>query len=120
MTTTNNKSKMSIQTENIPSLDDQSLLKIKPENYGSTTGETIGLMRNKQYSIKDLEFIVEKFAVSLTIILYTQKLTAEFCIKYMLRDDEDYCVTDMDRYIGNETILYYQKHLTQEDLNVKY
>jgi len=120
MTTTNNKSKMPIQINNIPSLDDLSLLKIKPENYGSTTAETIGLMINKQYSIKDLEFIVENFAVSLTAILYTQKLTAEFCIKYMLRDDEYYCITDMDGYICNETILYHQPHLSQDDLKVKY
>ena len=94
--------------------DDPYLMSIDPKKYYCTTSETIGLMNGKKYSIGDLEFIVENLSVSLYSILSTQKLTHEFCIKYILRGDERYCITDGDSYIGSEDILHHQKHLSNK------
>ena len=91
-------------------IEDISLLDINPTAYWSTSAQDIRL-KDKKYCIGDLEFIIENLSVRLTSILYTQKLTAEFCIKYMLRDDEHYCLSDSDTYITVDLILKYQKHL---------
>ena len=68
----------------------------------------------------DLFFIVENLSVKLIDILRTQKLTANFCVKYLLSDDNDfYCIGESDKDICNGDVLYYQKHLTQKDLLTK-
>ena len=66
-----------------------------------------------KYDIKTLEMNI--FNVSLKVLLQTQKLTPEFCVKYILSDE--YSLSDSDTFITNEYVLYYQPHITQEDLN---
>ena len=67
----------------------------------------------RKYDIKILEhsyrMLIDK--LSLKIIVKTQKLTSEFCIKYILCDQKDpYDVID------KTYILKYQPHLTLESL----
>jgi hypothetical protein len=66
-----------------------------------------------KYSIKILEKNIMN--VSLKVLLQTQKLTPDFCVKYILSDD--YSFTDSDSFITDSYVLYYQPHITQEDLN---
>ena len=70
-------------------IENKLLSDISPTDYWSTSAQDIQL-KEKKYTISDLEFIIENLSVRLTSILYTQKLTSEFCIKYILRDDEYY------------------------------
>tara|TARA_Y100000389_G_C17392710_1_gene480784 strand:+ start:132 stop:377 length:246 start_codon:yes stop_codon:yes gene_type:complete len=70
---------------------------------------------NKNYTIKELEKIVENGNVSLLHILKTQKLTLSFCNKYLLDETNKYCVTEMDENILLGDVLYYQNHLKRED-----
>ena len=67
----------------------------------------------KKYDIETLEFNIDR--LGLKRLLVTQKLTAEFCIKYLLNPEEHgMCVED--HYISKNDILLYQKHITPEEL----
>lgn len=71
------------------------------------------LLNNKYYySIELLEKNVDH--LNKKILLSTQKLTAEFCIKYILDDNID--GGSEDTYIFDVGyILEFQKHLTRQD-----
>tara|TARA_B110000093_G_scaffold80613_1_gene87452 strand:- start:261 stop:584 length:324 start_codon:yes stop_codon:yes gene_type:complete len=56
--------------------------------------------------------------LNLKSLLKTQKLTAEFCIKYILNDE--YAYTDSEEYITTKEVVIYQKHLTNDDLDKAY
>ena len=70
-------------------------------------------LRLRQYDIKTLEDNID--VLHSKTLVTTQKLTADFCIKYIL---------DMDIESGNEDsyifdfpyILFFQKHLSYEEL----
>jgi hypothetical protein len=49
-------------------------------------------------------------------IISTQILTADYCIKYILDEKFGYITIVEDTYICDSDVLYYQKHLTQQDL----
>jgi hypothetical protein len=66
------------------------------------------------YSINLLELNIRN--LNKKILLATQKLTAEFCIKYILDLDidngsEDSYIYDVDYILG------FQKHLTRQEFN---
>jgi len=71
------------------------------------------LFNNKfGYTIKELEESVDN--LSITYLLYYQKLTAEFCAKYILND---YCATCVeDTYYSSNDVLRLQKHITLLEL----
>ena len=71
------------------------------------------LLKNKNtYSSEVLEKNVKNF--NKKILLATQKLTADFCIKYILDDNID--GGSEDSYLFDvDYILDFQTHLTKED-----
>jgi hypothetical protein len=74
-------------------------------------------LRYKKYDIATLEYNINR--LSLRTLLKTQKLTPEFCVKYILNSD-DYASCDEDTYICEEDVLIYQKHILQKDLDEIY
>ena len=78
------------------------------------------LLKNcNYYDITTLEQNISN--LRLKIILKTQKLTPDFCVKYIL--SEEYAFWDNEMYICEGDVLSAQKHITQEDLDkswVKY
>ena len=73
------------------------------------------LINNKNfYDIDTLEFNIKN--LNKKILLSTQKLTPEFCIKYIL--DMDIDSGSEDSYIYDiDYILYFQKHITHEEMS---
>ena len=70
-------------------------------------------LRYKKYDIVTLEYNIDRLC--LRTLLTTQKLTPEFCVKYILNDEEHgMCVEDS--YLFDEDILKFQEHITQKDL----
>jgi hypothetical protein len=70
------------------------------------------LLKNK-YTIAELEASIDNLSVK--YLLNYQKLTAEFCAKYIL---SDYCATcQEDTYICTGDVLHKQPHLTRSELN---
>jgi len=68
---------------------------------------------NNQYDCKTLQENI--YAVSLIIILQTQKLTADFCAKYIL--NEDFQFLEEDQCITIDMVKKYQPHITNIDLD---
>lgn len=52
--------------------------------------------------------------LNLCTILHTQKLTAEFCIKYIF--NEKYAYTEDEVYIVDNAVLRLQPHITKQEL----
>jgi hypothetical protein len=70
------------------------------------------LLKNK-YTIAELEASIDNLSVK--YLLNYQKLTAEFCAKYIL---SDYCATcQEDTYICTGDVLNKQPQLTRSELN---
>lgn len=67
---------------------------------------------NKKYSIEILEKNI--YNLSILIILRTQLLTPDFCVKYIL--SEEYASTNEETYICDFDVLRHQPHITQQDL----
>jgi hypothetical protein len=65
----------------------------------------------KQFNLETLKANI--YAVSLTDILKTQKLTADFCIKYILNSDFQF--TDEDQVITIELVRKFQPHISNID-----
>ena len=70
------------------------------------------MLRRKKYDIQLLEKNIRNF--SMKTLLYTQDLTAEFCIKYILNEKYASCVEDTFLSIGD--VLNSQKHLTRSSI----
>jgi hypothetical protein len=79
---------------------------------GNTMVITKDDLYNNQYDYKTLKENI--YAVSLMDILKTQKLTIDFCIKYIL--NKDFQLLDEDHEITIEMIKNYQTHIIEEDL----
>jgi hypothetical protein len=62
---------------------------------------------NNQYDYETLKTNI--YAVSLMDVLKTQKLTADFCVKYIL--NTDFQLSDEDQTITIETVKKYQRHI---------
>lgn len=69
-------------------------------------------LRQKKYSIQLLEENINNLSIS--IILHTQILTPDFCVKYILNEDYASCVEET--YICDLDVLRRQPHITQDDL----
>ena len=67
------------------------------------------MLRKKKYDIEVLEKNIHN--LSMKTLLYTQNLTAEFCIKYIL--DEKYASCDEDTFLSMGDVLNAQKHITR-------
>jgi len=75
------------------------------------TEDNFEMFEGKYYNIEELEYIIKYAQVSLKSILITQKLTVEFCKKYLLDKNNKYSVKDVDNDISIGDIIYYQPHL---------
>lgn len=74
-------------------------------------------LRNKKYDINVLEQNVKN--LSLKILVNTQKLTPEFCVKYIL--NENYMDCEEEKYLLTDGyVLECQHHITQKQLNEAY
>ncbi len=67
------------------------------------------MLRKKKYNIQLLEKNIHN--LSMKTLLYTQDLTADFCIKYILNEKYASCVEDTFRSMGD--VLNAQKHITR-------
>jgi len=71
-------------------------------------------LHTKQYTMEVLEHNINNLEIK--HILHKQKLTADFCAKYVL--DEYYCSCTEDVYlIDCAYVLHHQPHITKEELN---
>jgi len=83
----------------------------------STSQEIISneSLKTNQYPIEIIEKNINNF--NLLTILTTQKLTPEFCIKYLyLLNNNKYTKNDCDEEIYLHDILKYQSHITKKEL----
>jgi len=65
-----------------------------------------------QYDYETLKANI--YAVSLFDILKTQRLSADFCVKYIL--NKDFQLLDQDKLITSDMISQYQPHIIYDDL----
>jgi hypothetical protein len=73
------------------------------------------LYKNKNlYSIEYLKENINDF--TLYAILHTQSLTPDFCVEYLLVPDNKYAKDEDDEEIYINNVLYWQRHITKEDL----
>lgn len=64
--------------------------------------------------VYDLETLKANiYAVSLLDILKTQKLTADFCVKYIL--NPDFQIVDQDEVLTIDLVKQLQPHISKED-----
>jgi hypothetical protein len=69
---------------------------------------------NNQYDMHILKEYI--YALNLWDILKTQRLTRDFCVKYIL--NKNYQVTKEEESINFKDVLRYQKHIDKRDLLV--
>lgn len=67
---------------------------------------------NRQYDMTTLKEHI--FAYSLFDILKTQRLTADFCVKYIL--NTNYQITDEEETITIQDVVRFQPHITKYEL----
>lgn len=73
------------------------------------------LYKNKNfYSIKYLKENITEF--TLWAILHTQTLTPDFCVEYLLVPNNKYAKDEEDEEIYINNVLYWQDHITKEEL----
>jgi len=70
------------------------------------------MLHRKKYTIDLLEKNIN--FLSIRTILYTQDLTPEFCVKYILNDKYASCVEDTFICMGD--VLNAQKHITKKQI----
>jgi hypothetical protein len=66
---------------------------------------------------EEIDEILNKLSIKSMLCDY--KLTADFCVKYILTTD-DYASCVEDTYYCDYEILILQKHITQEELDIAY
>jgi hypothetical protein len=69
------------------------------------------------FTQEEMNIIAESYSINL--MLYQYKLTAEFCVKYILSTD-DYASSAEDSYFDVYDVLRYQQHLTMKDITDAY
>ena len=74
------------------------------------------MLRKKKYDIEVLEKNI--YNLSMKTLLYTQDLTADFCIKYILNEKYASCVEDTFLSMGD--VLNAQKHITRSAIYQAY
>ena len=92
-------------------IHDEILKNMSDHELSYATAEKLNMLNGKQYSISDLEFIVKNTPARIKTIVMTQKLTHQFCLKYVL--NPDYIIYNDDDMTIDE-IIHYQPHLYNE------
>jgi hypothetical protein len=82
------------------------------QTYCTIYNYQLSFNKNK-YDIETLEYNIDN--LGLRKLLQTQKLTPEFCAKYIL-NPEKYGMCREDHYLCDDDILLYQKHISKDDL----
>jgi len=72
-------------------------------------------LHNKQYNQETLKKHI--YAVSLVDILKTQKIDADFAVKYLLQSK--YQLTKEESFITPKIVLHFQPHIMREELYKK-
>ena len=67
----------------------------------------------REWTIHELEANIDR--LSLKSILYTQRITAEFAVKYILTTDDYACCVE-ETYYDLDDVLDLQPHLTREEI----
>lgn len=67
----------------------------------------------RKWTIRELEENIDQ--LSIKSILYTQQITAEFAVKYILTTDEYACCVE-ETYYDLDNVLDLQPHLTREEI----
>jgi hypothetical protein len=67
---------------------------------------------NNQYDLQTLKTNI--YSVSLIDVLKTQKLTVEFCVKYIL--NRDFQLTEEEEKLTMSDIYKWQPHISKEEL----
>ena len=70
-----------------------------------------------KFTKEQINELVENYSIN--FMLYQYKLTAEFCVKYILSTD-DYAESVEDGYFDVYDVLRYQPHLTMKDITDAY
>ena len=92
-----------------------SMIKIISDKYMSEFGKDGELYKNK--NCFSIEYLVENINdFSLWAILHTQRLDPDFCVEYLLVPDNKYAKDEEDEEIYINNVLYWQRHITHEDL----
>jgi hypothetical protein len=90
--------------------------KYKLQNQSNCSNDFIflndNMLRRKKYTVDLLEKNIT--FLSIKTILYTQDLTPEFCVKYILNDKYASCVEDTFICMGD--VLNAQKHITKKEI----
>jgi hypothetical protein len=107
---------MSQQLQNIMEKRKRNAKQIEDVNKCNDLLLSDAMLRNKKYDITTLERNINN--LSIKTLLYTQKLTADFCVKYILNYEYSSCVEDTYICIGD--VLNAQKHLTLSDIDAAY
>ena len=74
-------------------------------------------LRKFKYSIEELEKNIDN--LNMKIIVNTQKLTINFCVKYILNEDYAQCNEEVD-LLTIDYVLYNQPHLNENELTEEY
>jgi len=70
----------------------------------------------KKYDIETLEQNINN--LSLRTLLHTQVLTLEFCVKYLLDDNNTYAWREEEKDLSYYDIISCQPHINLDDLTV--
>lgn len=68
-----------------------------------------------KYDIETLEANMDSYNLNIKTLLRTQHLTPEFCVKYIIFNDE-YSWYNEETYIADGDVVYHQPHITMEQL----
>jgi hypothetical protein len=95
-------------------LHQKHLERMKIKSFCNNNSEILNdfMLRYRQYDISVLEKNINN--LSLNTLLYTQKLTSDFCAKYILSENYASCVEETYICIGD--VLSAQKHITKKEL----
>ena len=74
-------------------------------------------LRQSKYSIQELEKNINN--LNMKTIVNTQKLTIEFCVKYILNEDYAQCNEEVD-ILTIGYVMYNQPHLNEIELTKYY
>lgn len=72
-------------------------------------------LKNNQYSLSILKKNI--YSINLLDILKTQKIDADFAVKYIL--PKKYQLTKDEQFITAKIILHFQPHISKDELNNK-
>jgi len=74
-------------------------------------------LRQFKYSIEELEKNIDN--LNMKILVNTQKLSINFCVKYILNEDYAQCNEEVD-LLTLDYVLYCQPHLNETELTDAY